>query len=68
MDFYKKAAFIFILIILGIIICTKSLEPIIEATQCICRQKNFKKLNKELVKWQKIYLKKRIFEDISFYL
>ena len=46
MDFYKKAAFIFILIILGIIITAKSLEPIIEKqlSNIFASKKNFKKI------------------------
>lgn len=51
MDFYKKAAFIFILIILGIIITAKSLEPIIEKqlSNVFADKKISKKLNKELL-------------------
>ena len=48
MDFYKKAAFIFILIILGIIVTAKSLEPIIEKqlSNVFADKKISKKLNK----------------------
>jgi|TARA_B110000003_G_scaffold157472_1_gene157843 hypothetical protein len=51
MDFFKKAIFIFILIILGIIITAKSIEPIIEKqlSQVFADRKMSKKINKELM-------------------
>lgn len=51
MDFFKKAIFIFILIILGIIITAKSIEPIIEKqlSQVFADRKISKKINKELM-------------------
>lgn len=51
MDFFKKAIFIFILIILGIIITAKSIEPIIEKqlSQVFADRKISKKINKELI-------------------
>tara|TARA_B100000780_G_C21105555_1_gene446368 strand:+ start:1452 stop:1739 length:288 start_codon:yes stop_codon:yes gene_type:complete len=51
MNFYKKAAFIFILIIFGIIVTVKSLEPIIEKqlSSIFADKKISKKLNKELL-------------------
>ena len=30
MDFYKKAAFVFILIVFGMVVLIKSLEPVVE--------------------------------------
>lgn len=51
MDFFKKAIFIFILIMLGIIITAKSIEPIIEKqlSQVFADRKMSKKINKELM-------------------
>ena len=51
MNFYKKAAFIFILIVFGIIVTAKSLEPIIEKqiSGIFADKKLSKKLNKELM-------------------
>jgi len=51
MNFYKKAAFIFILIVFGIIVTAKSLEPIIEKqiSGIFADKKLSKKLNKELL-------------------
>ena len=51
MDFFKKAIFIFILIILCIIITAKSIEPIIEKqlSQVFADRKMSKKINKELM-------------------
>ena len=51
MDFFKKAIFIFILIILGIIITAKSIEPVIEKqlSQVFADRKMSKKINKELM-------------------
>ena len=51
MNFYKKAAFIFVLIILGIIVAAKSLEPIIEKqlSNIFADKKMSKKINKELM-------------------
>ena len=52
MDFYKKAAFIFVLIILGIIVLVKSLEPVIEKqmSNIFSDKKISKKLKKEALK------------------
>tara|TARA_A100001015_G_scaffold306738_1_gene401490 strand:+ start:165 stop:452 length:288 start_codon:yes stop_codon:yes gene_type:complete len=51
MNFYKKSAFIFILIVLGIIVAAKSVEPIIEKqlSNIFADKKLSKKLNKELL-------------------
>tara|TARA_B100000427_G_scaffold252517_1_gene215855 strand:- start:113 stop:400 length:288 start_codon:yes stop_codon:yes gene_type:complete len=51
MNFYKKAIFIFILIIFGIIVTVKSLEPVIEKqiSQVFSDKKMSKKINKELL-------------------
>ena len=51
MNFYKKSAFIFILIVLGIIVTVKSVEPIIEKqlSNVFADKKISKKLNKELL-------------------
>jgi len=51
MNFYKKATFIFTLIILAIIIIAKSLEPIIEKqlSNVFADKKMSKKINKELL-------------------
>ena len=51
MNFYKKAIFIFILIIFGIIVTVKSLEPVIEKqiSQVFSDKKIYKKINKELL-------------------
>ena len=51
MDFFKKAIVIFILIILGIIITAKSIEPVIEKqlSQVFADRKMSKKINKELM-------------------
>ncbi len=51
MNFYKKAIFIFILIIFGIIVTVKSLEPVIEKqiSQLFSDKKMSKKINKELL-------------------
>tara|TARA_B100001741_G_C16453037_1_gene551343 strand:+ start:736 stop:1023 length:288 start_codon:yes stop_codon:yes gene_type:complete len=51
MNFYKKAIFIFILIIFGIIVTVKSLEPVIEKqiSQIFSDKKMSKKINKELL-------------------
>ena len=51
MNFYKKSAFIFILIVLGIIVTVKSIEPIIEKqlSNVFADKKISKKLNKELL-------------------
>ena len=51
MDFYKKAAFIFILIVFSIIIIIKSLEPVIEKqlSQIFSDRKISNKVDKELI-------------------
>lgn len=51
MNFFKKAIFIFLLIIFGIIITVKSLEPVIEKqlSQIFADRKISKKINKELI-------------------
>lgn len=51
MNFYKKSAFIFILIVLGIIVTAKSVEPIIEKqlSNIFADKKLSTKLNKELL-------------------
>lgn len=51
MNFYKKSAFIFILIVLGIIVAAKSVEPIIEKqlSNIFADKKLSTKLNKELL-------------------
>ena len=51
MNFFKKASFIFILIIFGIIIIIKSVEPVIEKqlSQIFADRKMSKKINKELL-------------------
>jgi hypothetical protein len=51
MNFFKKASFIFILIIFGIIITIKSVEPVIEKqlSQIFADRKMSKKINKELL-------------------
>ena len=51
MNFYKKSAFIFILIVLGIIVTAKSVEPIVEKqlSNIFADKKLSKKLNKELL-------------------
>jgi len=50
MDFYKKTAFLFIVIILGIIVIAKTIEPIIEKqmSNIFSDKKISKKINKEL--------------------
>ncbi len=51
MNFYKKAIFIFILIVFGIIITIKSLQPVIERQLSLIfsDKKISKKINKELM-------------------
>ena len=51
MNFYKKAIFIFILIVFGIIITIKSLQPVIERQLSLIfsDKKISKKINKELI-------------------
>lgn len=51
MNFYKKAIFVFVLIIFGIIVTVKSLEPVIEKqiSQVFSDKKMSKKINKELL-------------------
>ena len=51
MDFYKKAAFVFILIGFGIVVLIKSLEPVVERqiSQVFSDKKMSKKINKELM-------------------
>ena len=51
MDFYKKAAFVFILIVFGIVVLIKSLEPVVERqiSQVFSDKKMSKKINKELI-------------------
>ena len=51
MNFFKKAIFIFLLIIFGIIITVKSIEPVIEKqlSQIFADRKISKKINKELM-------------------
>ena len=51
MDFYKKAAFVFILIVLGMVVLIKSLEPVVERqiSQVFSDKKMSKKINKELM-------------------
>ena len=52
MDFYKKAAFIFVLIIFGIVVLVKSLEPVLEKqlSNIFSDKKISKKLKKETMK------------------
>ena len=49
MDFYKKAAFIFVLIIFGIVVLVKSLEPVFEKqmSNIFSDKKISKKIKKE---------------------
>ena len=51
MNFYKKTAFIFILLILGIFVLVKSLEPVIEKqlSNIFADKKISKKIKKEIV-------------------
>tara|TARA_X000000368_G_C22806672_1_gene612781 strand:+ start:487 stop:774 length:288 start_codon:yes stop_codon:yes gene_type:complete len=51
MDFYKKAAFVFILIVFGMVVLIKSLEPVVERqiSQVFSDKKMSKKINKELM-------------------
>ncbi len=51
MNFFKKAIFIFLLIIFGIIITIKSIEPVIEKqlSQIFADRKISNKINKELL-------------------
>ena len=51
MDFFKKAIFVFLLIVFGIIITVKSIEPVIEKqlSQIFVDRKISNKLNKELM-------------------
>ena len=64
MDFYKKAAFIFILIVFSIIIVVKSLEPVIEKqlSQIFSDRKISNKVDKELINLTEDFTpEKRIF-------
>lgn len=51
MDFFKKAIFVFLLIVFGIIITIKSIEPVIEKqlSQIFADRKISNKINKELM-------------------
>ena len=51
MNFFKRAIFIFVLIVFGIIITVKSVEPVIEKqlSQIFADRKMSKKINKELM-------------------
>ncbi len=51
MNFFKKATFIFVLIIFGIIVTIKSLEPVLERqlSGIFADKKVSKKINKELM-------------------
>lgn len=64
MNFYKKAAFIFVLIVFGIIIIVKSLEPVIEKqlSQIFSDRKVSNKIDKELINLTKDFTpEKRVF-------
>lgn len=68
MNFYKKTAFIFILLILGIFVLVKSLEPVIEKqlSNIFADKKISKKIKKEIVNMTEDFTpeKKEFYKDI----
>tara|TARA_B100001175_G_scaffold316595_1_gene330941 strand:+ start:656 stop:943 length:288 start_codon:yes stop_codon:yes gene_type:complete len=68
MNFYKKTAFIFILLILGIFVLVKSLEPVIEKqlSNIFADKKISKKIKKEVVNMTEDFTpeKKEFYKDI----
>lgn len=68
MNFYKKTAFIFTLLILGIFVLVKSLEPVIEKqlSNIFADKKISKKIKKEIVNMTEDFTpeKKEFYKDI----
>ena len=61
MDFFKKAVFVFLLIIFGIVITVKSIEPVIEKqlSQIFADRKISNKVNKELMNLTEDFTQKK---------